>query len=76
MFLGVEDLPLKGSWEMIHELILSLTTELEHKLIEKAVKEHPNLSNTELADLLGTTRRILELRLKEFGITKDTFKEE
>lgn len=76
LFLGVEDLPLKGSWEMIHELIRSLTTELEHKLIEKAVEEHPNLSNTELADLLGTTRRIIELRLKEFGIRKDTFKEE
>ncbi len=45
-------------------------------MIENAVKEHPNLSNAELADLLGTTRRILELRLKEFGIRRDTFKEE
>ncbi|HEY7535826.1 MAG TPA: sigma-54 dependent transcriptional regulator [Thermodesulfobacteriota bacterium] len=76
LFLGVEDMPLKGGWTMMHELIQSLTTELEHKLVEKAVKEHPSLSNTELADLLGTTRRILELRLKEFGIRKDTFKEE
>ncbi|HEY7534580.1 MAG TPA: hypothetical protein VH878_01380, partial [Thermodesulfobacteriota bacterium] len=64
-----------GGWTMMHELIQSLTTELEQKLVEKAVKEHPSLSNTELADLLGTTRRILELRLKEFGIRKDTFKE-
>jgi DNA-binding NtrC family response regulator len=69
-------MPLKGGWTMMHELIQSLTIELEHKLIEKAVREYPNLSNTEIADLLGTTRRILELRLKEFGIRKDTFKEE
>jgi two-component system NtrC family response regulator len=76
LFLGVEDMPVKGGWTMMHELIQSLTTELEHKLIEKAVREHPDLSNSEIADLLGTTRRILELRLKEFGIRKDTFKEE
>ncbi len=76
LFLGVEDMPLKGGWMTMHGLIQSLTTELEHKLIEKAVREHPDLSNTEIADLLGTTRRILELRLKEFGIRKDTFKEE
>jgi DNA-binding NtrC family response regulator len=76
LFLGIEELPLKGSWTMVQELTQSLTTELERRLIEKAVQEHPNLSNTEIAELLGTTRRILELRLKEFGIRKDSFKEE
>jgi two-component system NtrC family response regulator len=76
LFLGIEDLPLNGSWIMVQELTQSLTRELERQLIEKAITEHPNFSNTEIADLLGTTRRILELRLKEFGIRKDNFKEE
>jgi DNA-binding NtrC family response regulator len=76
LFLGIEELPLQGSWTMVQELTQSLTRELERQLIEKAVREHPNLSNTEIADLLGTTRRILELRLKEFGIRKDSFREE
>ncbi len=76
LFLGIEDLPLKGSWTMVQELTQSLTTELERRLIEKAVREYPNLSNTEIAELLGTTRRIFELRLKEFGIRKGSFKEE
>jgi DNA-binding NtrC family response regulator len=76
LFLGIDELPLKGSWTTIHEITQSLTTELERRLIEKGIREHPDLSNTEIADLLGTTRRIVELRLKEFGIRKDIFKEE
>ncbi len=76
LFLGIEELPLKGSWIMVQELTQSLLVELERRLIDKAVREHPNLSNTEIAELLGTTRRIIELRLKEFGIRKDSFKDE
>ncbi len=45
---------------------------LEEKLIREAVLRYPHLSNEELAKLLGTTRRVLELRMKEYGISKKT----
>jgi hypothetical protein len=35
------------------------------------VTEWPQLSNTEIAERLGTNRRVFELRLKHYGISKD-----
>ena len=44
--------------------------DLERQLVEKAIAAHPDLSNEEIARLLGTSRRVFELRLAEFGIAK------
>jgi DNA-binding NtrC family response regulator len=50
--------------------IEDLKIQLEEETIKEAVKIHPNMSNTDLADLLGTTRRVLENRMKSFKISK------
>lgn len=42
----------------------------EERLIREAVLRYPHLSNEELARILGMTRRVLELRMKEYGISK------
>lgn len=42
----------------------------EERLIREAVERYPSLSNEELAKLLGMTRRVLELRMKEYRIAK------
>ena len=43
---------------------------LERQLLERAVREKGDLPNEEIAVLLGTSRRVLELRLQEFGVQK------
>ena len=57
---------LHHSWEKLQ----SVYKELERQLLERAVREHAEMSNEEIADLLGTSRRVLELRLQEFAIQK------
>ena len=44
--------------------------DLERQLIEKAIARYPGRPNEEIARLLGTSRRVLELRLAEYGIAK------
>lgn len=51
--------------------IEEITKKLEEEVIREALKLHASLSNTELAGLLGTTRRILESRMKNYGIGKN-----
>lgn len=51
--------------------IEEITKKLEEDVIREALKLHVSLSNTELAGLLGTTRRILESRMKIYGIGKN-----
>ena len=72
LFMGIEEWRLQDSWLLKDELLQSIKLELESRLIKSAISEYPDISNSELANLLGTTRRILELRMKEFGIDKDT----
>jgi two-component system, NtrC family, response regulator len=48
----------------------ALTASMEKKIITEAMGLYSNLSNSELADLLGTTRRVLEARLKVYEIKK------
>lgn len=57
-------IPLEGGWRRIEMLKESL----EKELIERALEKYPNLSNTQIAEVLGTTRRILELRMKDYHI--------
>ena len=42
----------------------------ERDLIERAIARWPGLPNREIAERLGTNRRVLELRMKEYGISK------
>jgi DNA-binding NtrC family response regulator len=57
-------IPAEDGWNR-----LSLLKEsLEKELIIRALEKYPNYSNTEIAKLLGTTRRILELRMKAYRI--------
>ena len=57
---------LRNAWHKLGQV----TKELELQLIERAMREHAEMSNEEIAELLGTSRRVLELRLQEFGIQK------
>jgi two-component system, NtrC family, response regulator len=50
--------------------IEGISHKLEEELIREAIRAYASMSNTELADLLGTTRRILEARMKAYGIEK------
>lgn len=57
-------IPVEEGWGRLEFLHRSL----EKELIERAVKKYPELSNTQIASILGTTRRILELRMKTYQI--------
>ena len=48
----------------------AVVKDLERQLLEKAIAALPDLPNEEIARLLGTSRRVLELRLAEFRIEK------
>jgi DNA-binding NtrC family response regulator len=50
--------------------IEGISQKLEEELIREAIRAHASMSNTELAELLGTTRRVLEARIKAYGIEK------
>lgn len=61
-----EEIPLKNGWKKLQETY----RKLEYELLKNAIEKYPDLSNSEIAKLLGTTRRILELRMKFYGIKK------
>ena len=50
--------------------IEELKQKLEKELILEAVKMYGNTPNDEIAKTLGTTRRVLETRMKNYGINK------
>jgi DNA-binding NtrC family response regulator len=60
---------LRNAWAKLQ----SVSKELERQLLERAVREHAEMSNEEIAEFLGTSRRIFELRLQEFGIQKPKY---
>jgi DNA-binding NtrC family response regulator len=57
-------IPVEEGWGRLEFLFQSL----ERDLILRAVDKYPELSNTQIASILGTTRRILELRMKSYQI--------
>ncbi|MBN8555919.1 MAG: sigma-54-dependent Fis family transcriptional regulator [Deltaproteobacteria bacterium] len=57
-------IPVEDGWNRVHVL----RTTLERELILRALEKYPDCSNTEIAAILGTTRRILELRMKDYQI--------
>ncbi len=57
-------IPLENGWNRLE----ALRQGLEKELMVRALEKYPNTSNTEIAQILGTTRRVLELRMKEYGI--------
>jgi two-component system response regulator HydG len=57
---------LQEAWPRLQGLV----KELERQLVSRAIAAHPDRSNEDLAQLLGTSRRILELRLTEHQILK------
>jgi two-component system, NtrC family, response regulator HydG len=57
---------LQDAWPRLQSVVKAL----EKQLILRTIASHPTRSNEELAQLLGTSRRILELRLQEFQIKK------
>jgi len=48
-----------------------LKTKLEVELIKEAVKVYPKNSNDQIAKTLGTTRRVVEARMKNYNISKN-----
>ena len=59
-------IPVEGGMGVIERI----TADLERDLIERALLTYPDKSNTELADLVGTSRRVLESRMKQYGVKK------
>jgi two-component system response regulator AtoC len=57
---------LHDGWSRLQSVI----KHLERQLLTRAIAAHGTLPNEEIARLLGTSRRILELRLQEFAIKK------
>ncbi len=57
----------RGGWKKIRDA----AAHLERHLISRTLREWGSLSNNEIAALLGTTRRVLERRMKEWGLGKD-----
>lgn len=60
------DIPVEDGFEIIQKK----TKDMEINIIKKAISENTNITNQELAAKLGTTRRVLELRLREYGIKR------
>jgi two-component system NtrC family response regulator len=56
--------PVEEGWGKLEYLHV----QLERDLIERALKKYPEASNSQIAQILGTTRRILELRMKEYDL--------
>jgi DNA-binding NtrC family response regulator len=59
-------LPVKNGISVIEEM----KKRMEMDIINRALSEYSDISNEKLAEMLGTSRRILELRMKEYGISK------
>ena len=57
-------LPIEEGWSRLDFLHKAL----EKDLIERALDKYPQTSNAQIASILGTTRRILELRMKSYQI--------
>lgn len=58
--------PLEGGFEQLRRLHAAA----EEALVRRALAAWPELSNREIAERLGTNRRVLELRMKEYGVDK------
>ena len=58
----------QNAWPRLQELVKSL----ERQLLVRALATYADQPNEEIARLLGTSRRILELRLQEFALKKKT----
>jgi DNA-binding NtrC family response regulator len=58
---------LDGAWGVVQ----GVTKDLERQLILRALCEWSGVPNEVIAERLGTSRRILELRMQEFGFRKD-----
>lgn len=51
--------------------IEQIKSRMEEDLIREAVNNYKNMPNSDIAKILGTTRRIFESRLKAYGIIKE-----
>jgi DNA-binding NtrC family response regulator len=56
----------KNGWAVLQ----SITKDLERQLLTRALEAYGDRPNEEIARLLGTSRRVLELRLAEHGLRK------
>jgi DNA-binding NtrC family response regulator len=56
----------KNGWAMLQ----SIVKDLERQLLMRALESFGDKPNEEIAQLLGTSRRVLELRLAEHGLRK------
>jgi len=64
--IAASPVPLERGFVVLREL----QEQLERDLMLRAIRRWPGLSNTEIADRLGTNRRVFELRLKQYGLSK------
>ncbi|MGE3840160.1 MAG: sigma 54-interacting transcriptional regulator [Vicinamibacterales bacterium] len=64
--IATSPVPMEKGFVVLREL----QEQLERDLVLRAIRRWPELSNTEIADRLGTNRRVFELRLKQYGLSK------
>jgi len=57
---------LENGWSQLQNEV----KELERQLVERALQVFGDRPNAEIAGILGTSRRVLELRVQEFGLSK------
>jgi two-component system NtrC family response regulator len=57
---------LENGWPRLQAAV----KDLERQLVERAMQAYAGRPNADIAKLLGTSRRVLELRLQEFAISK------
>ncbi len=63
-------LPIENGFEHLN----FMQEDAEKEIILRALALHPEMSNQEISEFLGTNRRILELRMKKHNISKKDIK--
>jgi two-component system, NtrC family, response regulator AtoC len=63
---GSQKIELENGYKKIQDIFNGL----EESLIKEALNTHKDMPNEDIAKLLGTTRRVLESRIKAYNIKK------
>jgi DNA-binding NtrC family response regulator len=64
--LDLSGIPVENGFAVLENFVKNA----EKNILKQAIERYKNLSNEEIAEKLGTTRRVLEMRMKEYDIKK------
>ncbi len=60
------EIPVENGFKILENFMKSA----ERKIIERGVERYRHLSNEEIAEKLGVSRRVLEMKMRKYGIKK------